>query len=209
MVYVHHIEKGIEYLLPLPPCARLDLSESYNASYTQNIFPLLLNECYRNMIVGYVCERPVKLEKHTQPQMPASVPKEHFRADLHMTCPSGHMTHIFLTCDLQSTCWGRQASSGIICEAPVRPKPPLFPCSDQFERIPYPLVCDHRPDCRDYSDENFCVFPECSAASFQCGNKQVVMIIMIMMHVIIILIVVVITIIVITVIGIINTDKVL
>ena len=202
---MHHIEKTIRVMLPYPICSKLDFSLSYKTSYTQNIFPLLLNQCYLNNTIGYVCERPVKLEKHNQPQMSASVQKEHFRTYLQMICSSSNVTHNFLSCDLQSTCWGRQASSGIICEAPVRPKPHLFPCSDQFRRIPYPLVCDHRPDCRDYSDENFCVFPECSGASFGCGNKQVVMIIMITMHVITILIVIVSTIIVMTVISIINT----
>ena len=203
---MHHIEMKTKHTLHFPQCSTLDFSLSYKTNYTQDIFPLLLKICHLNYKVGYVCERPVKLEKNNQPQMPASVQKEHFLTYLQMICSSGNVTHNFLSCDLQSTCWGRQASSGIICEAPVRPKPPLFPCSDQFERIPYPFVCDHRPDCRDYSDENFCVFPECSEASFPCGNKQVVMIIMITMHVITILIVIVSTIIVMTVISIINTD---
>ena len=92
---------------------------------------------------------------------------------MYSMCPSSHLTHGFLSCDLQSTCWAHFASTGISCESPLLPVPPMFVCFDQIEQVPYPLLCDHRPDCRDHSDEDFCVFPDCSGVSFQCGTKQV------------------------------------
>ncbi|XP_025083281.1 sortilin-related receptor-like [Pomacea canaliculata] len=43
-----------------------------------------------------------------------------------------------------------------------------------MQGVPYPLVCDHRPDCSDNSDESFCVFSSCPWYKnvFQCSNKQ-------------------------------------
>ena len=140
------------------------------------IFPLKLYSCNTNESVGFICERPLRSEKRTQIQSPEIAQNETVRTDLYLTCPSGHVTHKFLSCDLQNFCWARHLSSTTICESPLSHVPPNFVCSSEAEQVPYPLVCDHRPDCRDYSDENFCVFPPCSATSFECGNKQVTMI---------------------------------
>ena len=135
-------------------------------------FPLRLYRCDEAEFIDYVCERPVKPTNHIQIQLPVSVRNKVVQTDLHVTCPSDHVTHSFLSCDLLSVCYCRLASSITICESPIRPVFPMFACSDQFEQIPYPLVCDHRPDCRDYSDENFYIFPEYSKASFKCGNHD-------------------------------------
>ena len=93
-----------------------------------------------------------------------------------VVCPSGHLTHDFLSCDSRSACWAaasdaRGARSR--CLAPLRPLPPSFPCSDGAGTVPYSLVCDHRPDCSDSSDETFCDFPPCARGMWQCDNLQV------------------------------------
>ena len=122
----------------------------------------------------YVCEKPVKSEQQIPPQVPTIDQHEHDQTDLHSVCPPGHFTHSFLSCDPQGSCWARFASSGVICESPLQPSPPNFVCSNEIEQVPYPLVCDHRPDCSDHSDENFCVFPPCSGPSYHCGKTQVI-----------------------------------
>ncbi|KAK7502664.1 hypothetical protein BaRGS_00006239, partial [Batillaria attramentaria] len=99
-------------------------------------------------------------------------------------CPDGHVTHLFLACDIPSACWSDDSVSGTrrsttesdnfvtSCSAPVTSLPPSFACAVSGERVPYSLVCDHRADCRDNSDEGFCVFPPCTAsAPLQCGNS--------------------------------------
>ena len=103
-------------------------------------------------------------------------------------CPGGHVTHSFLACDVQSACWGDDfvtyhsggdgwaVPTSSSCRAPLTSLPPSFECSEESrgQRVPYSMVCDHRPDCVDGSDEDFCVFPECDQNSqFQCNNKQV------------------------------------
>ncbi|KAK7506138.1 hypothetical protein BaRGS_00002860 [Batillaria attramentaria] len=86
-------------------------------------------------------------------------------------CPSGHMTHDFLACDVKSACWERESS----CEVPLSPLPPTFMCDNQVERVPYTLVCDFRADCSDDSDEEFCVYQQCAEKEpFYCNDKQCV-----------------------------------
>ena len=90
-------------------------------------------------------------------------------------CPSGHVTHQFLSCDGRSACWMADVRSAAVCKAPVDPVPPSFPCSDGVDRVPYTLLCDHRPDCWDESDESFCQFPPCDVfLELHCGNGQVI-----------------------------------
>nr|KAG5710971.1 hypothetical protein BaRGS_013705 [Batillaria attramentaria] len=50
---------------------------------------------------------------------------------------------------------------------------PSLPEMNEIEHVPYTLVCDHRSDCKDDSDEDFCVFPPCDPfLQYHCGNKQ-------------------------------------
>ena len=95
-----------------------------------------------------------------------------------VVCPSGHLTHDFLSCDSRSACWAaasdvRGGARSPWCLAPLRPLPPSFPCSNGAGTVPYSLVCDHRPDCSDSSDETFCDFPPCARDMWQCDNLQV------------------------------------
>ena len=171
MVYIYHIKTNKVAVHVHELCSMLDVYISRKQKHV--LVPLDLTECAIVRKTGYLCERSAEQERHTQILFPTPIQNGSFSVQLYSACPSGHVTHTFLSCDLQSACWARLASSMISCESPLMPVPPMFMCSDQFERIPYPLVCDHRPDCRDHSDENFCVFTECPGASFQCGNKQV------------------------------------
>nr|KAG5699356.1 hypothetical protein BaRGS_008264 [Batillaria attramentaria] len=44
---------------------------------------------------------------------------------------------------------------------------------NEIEHVPYTLVCDHRSDCNDDSDEDFCVFPPCDPLlHFMCGKHE-------------------------------------
>ena len=100
----------------------------------------------------------------------------------HAKCPDGHVTHAFLVCDVQSACWqDRQESvesevwgvpSTASCPAPMTSLPAMFTCSSGGQRVSYSMVCDHRPQCGDGSDESFCVFPPCSDTTpLQCGTS--------------------------------------
>ena len=98
----------------------------------------------------------------------------------HTVCPSGHWTHVFLTCDTLSACWqqdrqrsGRKARRNMTssCHFPFSE---MFTCASGVGRVPYSLVCDHSQDCLDNSDEDFCVYRSCNGAwQFECTNKQV------------------------------------
>ena len=93
-----------------------------------------------------------------------------------LPCPSRHVTHDFLACDARSQCWAPHApSSASPCRAPLASLlPPHFVCGDGAGSVPYPLVCDHRQDCGDSSDEQFCLFRPCARTQdFRCNNGQV------------------------------------
>ena len=89
-------------------------------------------------------------------------------------CPDGHMTHLYLACDVQSACFALDSRTSVSCRAPLTPLPPSFTCNNGVQHVPYTLVCDHRSDCSDRSDERFCVFTPCNVTSqFECKNKEV------------------------------------
>ena len=104
-----------------------------------------------------------------------------------VTCPKGHVTHVFLACDMSTSCWAEGDAifslhpktwalpSSQSCPVPLAvTSPPSFPCDSDEWRVPYSLVCDHRRDCQDGSDETFCKFTACNWQSqFQCLNTQV------------------------------------
>ena len=105
-----------------------------------------------------------------------------------MTCPSGHVTHVLLACDVSASCWAESDVTFSLhpetwalpmprsCPVPQRmiSLAPSFPCDSDKWRVPYSLVCNHRRDCLDGSDETFCKFTPCSWQSeTQCYNEQV------------------------------------
>ena len=154
------------------------LSNVYNDNLT----------CSDKLCARFLCETGRHVPAIPQAtQFPEPPTQESHRIEvIRLTpCPEGHLTHEFLACDVQSSCQARDtAASGSCvardeesvasCRAALTPLPPSFPCSNGRGQVPYTLVCDHRPDCGDNSDETFCVFLPCdSETQFDCGNRQV------------------------------------
>ena len=139
---------------------------------------LAAGDCDKNITDSFLCEMDVTENAGRAEDASEEIhigPVDWLGNGSHVTCPTGHMTLTFLACDVQSACWAShmdsQASS---CGAALTPLPPSFTCGNGVERVPYTLVCDHRSDCSDNSDENFCVFPSCRLlGQLQCTNKQV------------------------------------
>ncbi|KAK7102885.1 hypothetical protein V1264_021043 [Littorina saxatilis] len=88
------------------------------------------------------------------------------------------MTHTFLACDAKSSCFrethiGSEVNGVTSCSASLHRFPQPFQCRNGYERIPYSLVCDHRGDCMDSSDEDFCDFPPCiDGKEMPCGGSK-------------------------------------
>ena len=106
-----------------------------------------------------------------------------------VTCPKNHVTYNLLACDAASNCWaGSHVTFSVRSDSWALPSsrscpanqavtslPPSFQCRSGRHRVPYSMVCDHRRDCLDGSDETFCQFLPCNWSSqFQCLSKQVI-----------------------------------
>ena len=105
-----------------------------------------------------------------------------------ITCPAGHITHCFLAVDVNSACWepGDVIDKGTIllqqnrslttCWHSLATLLVSFVCERSGDALPYTLVCDHRQDCWDNSDEEFCVFPLCSGRTpLKCSSREQVL----------------------------------
>ena len=163
-----------------PLCTRLELTSEANEQGVETIHSkLAVMSCEGRHIevTGYVCEQRTRTTTTEQLEAPINLTdhRPSYNGSQYITCPMGHMTHQFLSCDSLSSCWAKDESSALSCDPSLNPRPPMFTCTSETEHVPYSLVCDYRPDCRDHSDEDFCVFPEylCLAGSFRCGSKQV------------------------------------
>ena len=98
-----------------------------------------------------------------------------------VTCPAGHVTHDFLSCDQKSGC--RQAVCYFVRETRNTGKVisavqhsadtvAMYSCTGVDTEVSYSLLCDFRQDCADNSDESFCYHPPCT--EFTCTNGQCV-----------------------------------
>ncbi|KAK7102516.1 hypothetical protein V1264_020722 [Littorina saxatilis] len=170
VAYLYHLDVGRERS---PLCSWFHTTDFQPGS---RLAGLRATNCDSRLETDYVCERHIGPEdpERRSSDFPQPVRRQgHVDHDQsHVICPAGHLTHNFLSCDVQSACWANDLESAVSCLAPVTPLPPMFTCTNQIERVPYTLVCDHRPDCSDHSDEDVCVFQSCSAGFFHCGNQQ-------------------------------------
>ena len=136
--------------------------------------------CQKKYEFRYLCElkrdsedgkdidrrNPVLLDVKTADNLPRDL----------VQCPEGHITHVSLAYDAYTACWTNDGKDiDFLAQYPTFPTRPLpsFACTGGLEDVPYTLVCDHRHDCPDSSDEEFCVFPRCSGSDFlQCSTTS-------------------------------------
>jgi len=142
--------------------------------------------CFERNDAHFLCEVPPAVSDHvTTTASSVTVSKNiHFPANPNFTrsnfpfnvtsCPDGHVTHEMFACDAASACWVDAVTTSRSCRSSLQPLPPSFTCTTGQDDVPYTLVCDHRPDCEDSSDESFCTFTLCSPyRHFECGNREV------------------------------------
>ena len=134
------------------------------------------------VLANFLCDLPPdtgipvleQRSKNSRQLLESNLSTNLFPKALFVECPDGHMTHVYLACDVHSACFALDSSTSVSCPAPLTPLPPSFTCNNGVQHVPYTLVCDHRSDCSDRSDERFCVFTPCNVTSqFQCRNQQV------------------------------------
>ena len=97
-----------------------------------------------------------------------------------VTCPEGHVTHTFLSCDPKTLCKrtvcyfsSRTGNVEAVSAAQhLTNTVAMYSCSSGETEVSYSLLCDFRQDCADNSDESFCYHPPCT--QFTCTNGQCV-----------------------------------
>ena len=163
-----------------PTCSFYDIKREHykdeSLRFTNDgISAILANRKICNLLMPpeYICESK-KLEEITILQDALELLPEHKLHNQEITkvkishCPSHWVVVDFLKCDQFSQCYDSELSE---CMSSTH-----FTCSDGLYTIPYTLVCDHRDECYDGSDEHFCEFqscPEDMCASGDClGWKE-------------------------------------
>ena len=149
----------------------------------------LATTCGEAYPAHYLCEREPEPEDQHQRNVPLKTSSTILSSNAtsaklvipSVACREGHLTHVFLACDAKTSCWlesyddvdSKGFPSVAVCPAPLTSLPPSFSCIGGSELVPYSVVCDHRYDCADSSDEYFCVFPPCTGnAPLQCSYSR-------------------------------------
>jgi hypothetical protein len=179
---LYHAQYPLDELLVIYPCTQL--------YYINNISAACL------------CESKLGETDSNRPKLPAlSARLNSTLLPRHVSfvqCPKGHLTHAFLAADPQAYCWpldtdlhgsfgqvlflhrgddsllaGTQASAVSESENKGRVVvPPMFSCDNGEQEVLYTLLCDHRSDCGDSSDEDFCVFRPCVGGTLECNDGR-------------------------------------
>ena len=160
--------------LQYPSCGTVGEDEEW-------VFTMI--DCNRDILTQFLCEfhpaarTQTSLEsasiynKTNNNDEDTNIPLQHknqkelrLRLPATTTCPDGHVTHDFLSCDPATDC-----SKDVFvdtCETGNGGVIPLFICEDGVQTLAFTLVCNHQQDCRDGSDEDRCVFEACD--NLQC-----------------------------------------
>ena len=122
-----------------------------------------------------LCERVHTLKEHRRPQrIELANPGNSTFPASHVTCRDRQVTLAFLPCEGSSR--DAYVSDDVRSGSPpgsADPEAPSFQCSNAVQHVPYTLLCDHRQDCSDNSDEDFCRFPPCSGDTpMKCGSSD-------------------------------------
>ena len=123
-----------------------------------------------------LCEIDLHEEKKQSQRIELVYPQnKHFRVP-HTICSNRQVTLAFMPCQ------GSSRDSFVISDdklgssrtsSPFDQEAPSFLCSNSVQYVPYTLLCDHRQDCADNSDEDFCQFRPCSGTTpLQCGTSS-------------------------------------
>ena len=148
----------------------------YCAAFHQTLDHLTVIQCDRILDAHFLCEMSADTDQQSESGQGSSislpVPSHPaFAARGMVECQDHSASRQFLGCDTRS---GRRDSPDTPpCPHDRRDLDSLwFQCRDNSGCVPYTLVCDHRQDCADGSDEDFCHFTPCSRAQFACSDDR-------------------------------------
>lgn len=144
------------------------------AVYVQYLGVVSKTLCWSFQMYQFVCEFH-KYDRNKQMETPKwisvkDINDTSFKIRV-KSCPSGHVTRDFLSCDPESQCEARDYMESCKIE---NTETPLFLCESGHQTVHYTVVCDHVQHCWDNSDENFCEYQACPAGFQPCKNKQCV-----------------------------------
>ncbi|KAL8610881.1 hypothetical protein ACOMHN_056736 [Nucella lapillus] len=144
----------------------------YCAAFRQGERHLTYISCSRHLKASYLCEvkKPEQTSSlHRGTISPFPFPSASVLDHAHMSpCGKKGSTYSFLQCDRLTQCYGATLEEMQVClERRQDVNETSFTCANG-QVVHYSLVCDHRLDCDDGSDEDFCRFLPCLDGQFLC-----------------------------------------
>ena len=148
------------------------VSPPYCAAFDRHENHLHIIRCDRHPEADYLCEIPSATDQQSQSDIVLPVPvTPAITIPGMMECQDQSAAWQFLGCGVSS--FGRASRGTTPCPHDRRDQDSLwFQCRDNGGCVPYTLVCDHRQDCADGSDEDFCVFQPCDETQMACDDKK-------------------------------------
>ena len=145
----------------------------YCTAFYRSVHHLSVINCDGLQEVDFLCEIPMEADRQSQSGIALLEPENPASSLPGMAeCHGQEATLQFLGCGAMSSV---RSPDTTVCPHNTWDLDNLwFQCRDHGACVPYTLVCDHRPDCDDGSDEDFCSFEPCSSTQFECRDgKQV------------------------------------
>ncbi|XP_072043678.1 uncharacterized protein [Amphiura filiformis] len=158
----------------LEACTMIDLTKLHSTNNWHDI------PCASRVASKFVCMVPSRLyatktieDVDTDPSIVC--PRNMF------TCLSGECIHSIFECDDEVNCFDSSDENNCLPESTSSFSAPdltsgcrrgRFRCRNSGECLAVSYLCDFRRDCKDGSDEDMCVYPQCNDDEFSCQNGQ-------------------------------------
>ena len=166
----------------------MDNTLAYNVPYTTDVSSgdkrcgfikthsfhkvMMVLQCRKRLRADILCQVDRSITSTQSQTIQIQVPS-HMNFSLSHTVCGDHVTLSFLPCDVSLEDTSCDVTAGSPCRHGQLHS--YFLCRDGDQQVSYTFLCDHRQDCWDESDEDFCSFADCDhSMAMSCGSSSLV-----------------------------------